>query len=294
MGSILSAGKVPGFIFRPLSSGPMSCPSQQSEKYSSWTLTPPLPCAASAVLSPLHGPISSVSVTSNSTRAFSSRGVCHWAHGDQRCCSFPGKPSSREWPEDPETIQPDVLVSPRKDKSLAFRHTLWSFNRGSLTRGLVSVVAKPQESETIQCRMLSQSLELEGQGTRWSHQSPEARWLMRARTREGLQPLGSVYCPSHREGRIPWLLSSPPLPPAIVSSHRPDPRRRQRAGKWGNAALHGDTEQSRGSAGAGAESQQTGTAIHMPQVSVTLLPSHPGDQSSKAFQEPSRSEGGWL
>lgn len=71
--------------------------------------------------------------------------------------------------EDPETIQPDVLVSPRKDKSLAFRHTLWSFNRGSLTRGLVSVVAKPQENETIQCRTLLQSLELEGQGTRWSH-----------------------------------------------------------------------------------------------------------------------------
>lgn len=34
-----------------------------SEKDSSWTLQPPLPCAATAVLIPLHGPISSKCLT---------------------------------------------------------------------------------------------------------------------------------------------------------------------------------------------------------------------------------------
>lgn len=40
MGSVLRAGKARGFIFWLLSSGPMSCPSQQSEKYSTWTPQP--------------------------------------------------------------------------------------------------------------------------------------------------------------------------------------------------------------------------------------------------------------
>ena len=101
--------------------------------------------------------------------------------------------------------------------------------------------------------------------------------LGEAGTRERLQVSGSR---SHREG----LFSFPPHPPIPQhSSHKTGAGGSQRAGKWGQTALLGVSEQSWGRAAPGAESQQLSLSETPPLRPLTLLPPHPGDQQLKSL-----------
>lgn len=121
------------------------------------------------------------------------------------------------------------------------------------------MVETPQKGETIQSRKLLQSLGLAGQETRWCHGRPETSWV-RARTRE--RHLGACLVPKAQRGAS--LFPSLRLTSSCVASHRPDPQGSQRARKWEKTALQGDTEQSRGRAGAGAESPHAVTVLDTP------------------------------
>lgn len=88
---------------------------------------------------------------------------------------------------------------------------------------------------------------------------PETSWV-RARTRE--RHLGACLVPKAQRGAS--LFPSLRLTSSCVASHRPDPQGSHRAGKWEKTALQGDTEQSRGRAGAGAESPHAVTVLDTP------------------------------
>lgn len=136
MGSVLRAGKVPGFIFWLLSSGPMSCPFQQSEKYSTWT-----PQFRSPVW-PQHGRSCSVAPSHPGAHHQQRRkGLFLLPHQGLPAQSPPaGVMEVRDAVaslESPATSSDQTTLGP---SSLMFfylpgrgRHTLRSFNRGSLT-----------------------------------------------------------------------------------------------------------------------------------------------------------------
>lgn len=122
MGSVLRAGKVPGFIFWLLSSGPMSRPSQRSEKYSTWTPRSPSSVRPLALSTLLRGPrLIQVLISSNAAKVFSS----HLTRASPPRVHQPGSwrsetlslPRGAQQPDDSGTIQPDVLLSPREGKA---------------------------------------------------------------------------------------------------------------------------------------------------------------------------------
>lgn len=133
MGSVLSAGQVPGFLASQFRAHVPLLPAVRKILQLDAHASPPLcgysstdPTPRPRLICHPRGPFPPASpwLPVDSTS---------WGHGDQRCRPFPGEPSTCEWPEDSEIIQPDVLLCPRKEKSLACRQPRGSFHRRHLT-----------------------------------------------------------------------------------------------------------------------------------------------------------------
>lgn len=286
-GSVSSAGEAPGSIFRPPSARLKACPSQQSGKDSSWPLRPRAPSAATALLLPLGDPISSQCLSpaapdGPSPPALPGPAVepAHWGHGDRRRCAFPGERSSRQRPEDSETMEPDVLVTPRR-QSLASRHTLMSFDRGGFSRGLVPHGGEVTEGRD---RPEQEAATVPGAGRtgdRVGHGRPGTSW-MRLELGRDCRHLGAPLTAEAQRGAS--LFPCPPSHPAVQLPRARHGRKLEgREVGTGRSAGRGTAEQSRGRAGPGAESQPAVTVTDPPLRSLTLLPPHPGDQHLKSL-----------